>query len=188
MKLNPIRFCLSTIVITLCGLLQANPSQIVGYCHTRLQKGNNRIEINFDAVNPLFSTMDMVLKFVPADGVLGDEIIFPLDGKMRHYRFDSYDGTNYTLSAVREAPPFTITIDAIPWMSEVWIEHNNSMEVDIAQAGATGGKYERWKREWERASKHQAVATPVVITLVDSDDPQKLNPICLKGGHISLGD
>lgn len=172
----------------LCGILQANPSQIVGYVNTKLQFGNNRIEINFDAVNPLFSTLDMVLKFEPADGVIGDEIMFPLDGKMRYYRFDSFDGTNYVLSAFREVPPVVKTLDAIPWMPEFWIKHNSSAEVSITQSGGMGGGYERMERQWERDAKQQTTAAPVAVTLVDSDDPQKPKQLRLKGGHIRLGE
>lgn len=175
------------VASALIGILQANSIQIVGLASTKLQFGNNRIEINFDAVEPLFSTLDMALKFEPADGVIGDEIMFPLDGKMRCYRFDSFDGTNYVLSAVKEAPPFATTLDAIPWMPEFWIKHNGSVEVSVTQSGGMGGGYERMERKWNRDSKRQTMAAPVVITLVDGNDPQKQRQMHLKGGHIRLG-
>ena len=182
--------CIIFLAITsaFCGVLRVGSSQIVGCFNTKLQMGNNRIEINFDAVNPLFSTLDMVLKFEPADGVLGDEIMFPLDGKMRRYKFDSFDGTNYVLSAASEAPPFATTLDAIPWMPELWIMHNSSTEVAVTQSGGMGGGYERIERKWERDARRQTMADPISVTLVDSDAPQKQKKIRLKGGHISLGE
>jgi hypothetical protein len=181
-------FIFMMIASALCGILNASQSQTVGYGNVKLQKGNNRIEINFDAVCPLFSTLDMVVKFEPADGVLGDEVMFSLDGKMRCYRFSSFDGTNYVLSSVRESPSIVTTLDAIPWMPEFWIKHNSSTEVTITQSGGMGGEYERLERQWERDARHQAIANPVVVTFVDSGDPQKPKKIRLKGGHISLGE
>ena len=176
------------IASALCGILRGSQSQIVGYASTKLQMGNNRIEINFDTVNPLFSTLDMVLKFEPTDGVIGDEMTFPLDGKMRCYRFDSFDGTNYVLLAIGEPLAIRTTLDAIPWMPEFWIKHNSSNAVSISQSGGMGGKYERLERQWERDAKNQKIAEPVVVTLVDDDDAQKPKKIRLKGGHISLGE
>ena len=172
----------------LCGILRGGQSQIIGFGDKKLKMGNNKIEVTFDAVNPLFSTLDMVVKFKPADGVIGDEMSFQLDGKLRRYKFDSFDGTNYVLTAIGEPLAIRTTFDAIPWMPEFWIKHNSSNAVSVAQSGGMGGEYERLERQWERDAKNQKIAEPVVVTFVDDDDAQKPKKIRLKGGHISLGE
>lgn len=157
--------------------------QTVGYSGEELKRGNNRVEINFDSVNPLFSTLDMIFKADPPEGVVGDEMSFPLDGKVRRYRFDSYDGTNYILKVV--GGQRTTTLDAFPWMPVVWIDHKSDNSVRIVQAGVVDGKYVKLL---DPPKVSHPSSAPIKVTLVDKDDPDKRVPIQLKGGHIRLNE
>ena len=186
--MNTVRSFVIIVTITLLALpemILGSPSGVVGYDNTELRFGNNRVDIRFDAINPLFSTLDMVLSFEPVNGVLGDEIEFSLDGKLRRYCFSSYNGTNYVLSAARTGLPPTLTLDAIPWMPVFWIRHNSTNKVFLAQAGGAGGKYARMESS-NRNDDRSAEENQISVTIVDNDDALRPKRINLKGGHLSI--
>ena len=68
--------------------LGANIVEYVEYRSTFLKQGRNEVVVNCDVVSPesAFSTLDEIVRFFPADGVLGDELEFNLDGCVRNHR------------------------------------------------------------------------------------------------------
>lgn len=182
-------FCLIAAILStriFGGHITAGQASIVGYSNSLLNKGNNRVEINFDAVKPLFSTMDMILNFSPVDGIIGDEIEFILDGKNHRYVFDSFDGTNYVLSAVTKGTPIHTTFDAIPWMPVVWIKHKNGKDVLLTQAGNIEGEHAKHEHKDDQTNIPTAKSEGLKIKLVGNNDWQQSKEVRLKGGHIRI--
>lgn len=149
---------------------------IVGYENKSIKQGFNRVEINFDDVNHLFSTIDDVLRFTPADGIVGDELSFSLDGKVQTYRVDSFDGNNYVLHAKGREFPRIVTLDAFPLLPVIWVRHNNTNEVTVTKSGAIEVGIE--KPEGRRKE--------VTVCIVDVNDSAKNIPLNLTGGHIGI--
>lgn len=107
---------------------------IVGYAGTELKKGLNEIELTMDSLS-LFPTLDKVVRFEPADGIVGDDLVFDLDGKRRRYRIVSWDGTNYVLRTDRAFQPPQIGLDWIPCRSRFWMNHVSTNNVRLCNMG-----------------------------------------------------
>ena len=147
------RLSFSFLFISLPYFLRAVLPELSGnvVCLTNqnLEQGLNEIKVNVDAVpaESAFTTLDKVVKFHPADGVLGDELVFDLDGFRQQYRFDGYcrTGEVYRLVRTHEVTlfPEMISLNAIPLPDMFWINHVSSNKVLISTFGIVAGKYKR---------------------------------------------
>ena len=121
-------------------------ANIVEFRSTSLKYGRNEVVINCDVVSleSAFSTFDEIVHFFPADGILGDELEFNLDGFTQRYKFMEYAGTNNTYRLVRLGTntilPETISLDTIPLPDKFWIYHSNTNDVSVAAVGETAQK------------------------------------------------
>lgn len=158
-------------------ILQNN---IVGYECKGVSKGNNRVEVNFDAINEPFSTMNMVLQFNPAEGVIGDDLAFELDGRLQRYRFDSYDGKNYVLTEVGLDHRNEVTLDAIPLMKFFWLYHRSKTNVIVTCVGEIDSDVKR--RIGQETTRKCRNLKEITITQVGDDD--KVALLKLEGGKI----
>lgn len=121
-------------------------ANIVEYRSTFLKQGRNEVVVNCDVVSPesAFSTLDEIVRFFPADGVLGDELEFNLDGFRQRYKFIEYTSTNNAYRLVRLGTdtilPKTISLDTIPLPDKFWIYHSSTNDVSVTTAGETSQK------------------------------------------------
>ena len=126
--------------------LGANIVEYVEYRSTFLKQGRNEVVVNCDVVSPesAFSTLDEIVRFFPADGVLGDELEFNLDGFRQRYKFIEYTSTNNAYRLVRLGTdtilPETISLDTIPLPDKFWIYHSSTNDVSVTTAGETSQK------------------------------------------------
>ena len=145
------RLCLLSLGISFCRLLWAGvqdiSANVVGCECQTLKQGLNEIKVNFDSVSDdsPFTTLDKVVGFHPSDGILGDEIVFDLDGFRQRYRFEGYDSTGKVYRAVRlidvKSLPSVISLAAIPLPDVFWINHVSTNVVSVAAFGSVSGKY-----------------------------------------------
>ena len=165
----------------------STPAQsIVGTESVPLRRGKNRVDIHFDAIDPLFSTMDSILTFAPENGVIGDELEFVLDGKVQRYAFESFDGTNYLLKATSKVFPSSMSLDSLPWCPTVWINHKSDTSVSMVFAGEVAGEYGRLSHPIFETAPNTSSQAAFTIRLVSDEDPEKSMSLKLEGGHISL--
>ena len=160
---------------------------IVGYRGVPLSDGLNRVEIGFDSVDQLFSTLDSVVSFEPKDAIVGDELRVLLDTKERRYRFDSYDGTNYVLKTLGEKFESTTSLDSFPWCRQLWIGHRNGKAVRLLTSGSVAGKYKSLQNLGNGTSGGRMPDMRVYLA-----DPAEIgrnkHVVELKGGRIRLCD
>ncbi len=146
-----IRLRLLTLGVSLVCLLWVGvrgvSANVVGCECQTLKQGLNEVKVNFDSVpdDSPFTTLDKVIAFHPADGVLGDEIVFELDGFRQRYRFEGYDISNKVYRAVRlvevKSIPDVISLAAIPLPDIFWINHVPTSAVSVTAFGVVAGKY-----------------------------------------------
>ena len=153
---------------------------IVGFECKCISHGNNRVEVNFDSINEPFATMNMVLQFHPDEGVLGDDLIFELDGKVQRYRFDSYDGEKYVLTEIGLNHRNEVTLDAIPLMKAFWLYHRSKTNVIVTCVGEIDSDVKRRIRE--EPTRKCRNSKEITITQVGDDD--KVTLLKLEGGKI----
>ena len=119
---------------------------IVEYRNTFLKHGRNEIVVNCDVVSSesAFSTFDEIVHFFPADGILGDDLEFDLDGFKQRYKFIECTSTNNAYRLVRLGTdtilPETISLDTIPLPDKFWIYHSSTNDVSVTTAGETSQK------------------------------------------------
>lgn len=124
-----------------CADAISHSSNIVGYIGQDLNRGWNEIELDFDAVGtfPVFTTLDKVVKFTPGGSMIGDEIVFNLDGYHQKYRVTGHDATTekFTLTKIRPKDniPEQISFDWIPVPKVFWINHVTTNSVYLTQCG-----------------------------------------------------
>ena len=121
---------------------RTSSQNIVCYVNSEIKTGVNEISLVADSFD-LFPTMDMVVDFIPPTGVLGDDLIFNLDGRRRCYRFDSWDGTNYVLTTTAQWQPLKIGLDWIPLRERFWINHVSTNAVQVMNSGEVSDAYMR---------------------------------------------
>lgn len=130
----PMAYLASAIIIS-------HPSNIVGFIGQDLKQGWNEIELNFDEVGlfSVFTTLDKVVRFIPGDSIIGDEIVFDLDGYHQKYRIVGYDAKTdkFTLTKIRPKDniPEQISFDWIPVPKVFWIYHVTTNSVNLTQSG-----------------------------------------------------
>lgn len=107
---------------------------IVGYAGNQLKQGLNEITLTMDSLD-IFPTMDKVVRFQPPEGVIGDDLVFDLDGKRRNYRFVAYDGTNYVLTTGAKFQLSPIGLDWIPLRVRFWLNHASTNDVSLVNSG-----------------------------------------------------
>ena len=138
-----------SIMYLACAETVMHSSYIVGYGDQELSKGWNEIELNFDAVGafPVFTTLDKVIEFCPPDSILGDEIVFDLDGYHQKYRIDNYDAVKkqFSLTKVRKNDhiPEQISFDWIPAPKIFWIKHVTTNKVHLIQSGLIDNNFRK---------------------------------------------
>lgn len=129
------------VVFRACAETISHSSSIVGYMGKDLNLGWNEIELNFDETGmfSVFTTLDKVVKFTPGESMLGDEIVFNLDGYHQKYRIDGYDAATgkFTLTKIRKKDniPEQISLDWIPVPKVFWINHVTTNSVYLTQCG-----------------------------------------------------
>lgn len=139
---------------------------IAGFVSNEIKQGLNEIVVVMDSFEP-FPTMAKVVQFEPPEGVIGDDLIYDLDGKRRRYRFSAWDGTNYTLTASAKFLPYEIGLDGIPLRRKFWINHVPTSVVLLLNQGRVSDEQMR------KLSPTPSEATRnIEIQLVD-DDAQK---------------
>ena len=129
------------VVFGACAETISHSSSIVGYMGKDLNLGWNEIELNFDEVGlfSVFTTLDKVVRFIPGDSIIGDEIVFDLDGYHQKYRIVGYDAKTdkFTLTKIRPKDniPEQISFDWIPVPKVFWIYHVTTNSVNLTQSG-----------------------------------------------------
>ena len=114
-----------------------------------LKRGSNEIAVNCDVISRTnaFTTIDQVVQFFPANGILGDDLVFDLDGYRQRYSFAEYNETNntYRLFRVGDNPNFpqAISLDSIPLLDKFWINHKDEKDVYVSRSGEVTEKYVR---------------------------------------------
>ena len=137
-----VTFCLNTMAYD----LEANT---VMFSNDRLKRGSNEIVVNCDVISRTnaFTTLDQVVQFFPPNGILGDELVFDLDGYRQRYSFVEYNETNntYRLFRVGNNPDFpqVISLDSIPLLDKFWINHKGEKVVYVSSSGEVTEKYVR---------------------------------------------
>lgn len=111
-----------------------NSATIACFVNNEIKRGLNEIEVEVDSID-LFPTMAKVLCFEPPEGVIGDDLVFDLDGRRRHYRFTAWDGTNYTLTASAKVLPHEIGLDWVPLRRKFWINHVSTNVIQLTSMG-----------------------------------------------------
>ena len=130
-----------TIVFGACAETISHSSSIVGYIGKDLNLGWNEIELNFDETGmfSVFTTLDKIVKFTPGESLLGDEIVFNLDGYHQKYRVNGYDAVTgkFSLAKIRKKDniPEQISLDWIPAPKVFWINHVTTNSVYLTQCG-----------------------------------------------------
>ena len=149
---------------------------IVEYRNTFLKHGRNEIVVNCDVVSSesAFSTFDEIVHFFPADGILGDDLEFDLDGFKQRYKFIECTSTNNTYRLVRLGTdtilPETISLDTIPLPDKFWIYHSSTNDVSVTTAGETSQKVIR--SVLSRQGQNE-VRPPLEVRLVPGNGPRR---------------
>ena len=139
----------------------------VMFSNACLKRGSNEIVVNCDAISKTeaFTTLDQVVVFSPSNGVLGDELVFDLDGYRQRYKFAEYNETNNTYSLFRVGEnlslPQTISLDTIPLLDKLWIDHKVEKDVFVSSSGRVSEKYIRSSQ-----SKKERRRPPIEVRLV----------------------
>lgn len=130
------------LTLALCAITYAaQPQQVVGCFNTELQQGWNEIKVNFEALGEeaIFTTLDRIGHFSPPEAVIGDELVFDLDGFHQKYRFASFNATNSTYSLVlamnTTVLPPQISFDWIPLPRVFWINHTSTNSACFTSSG-----------------------------------------------------
>lgn len=163
-------------------------SFVVGYKQLELKIGWNEIKVNFDVAGPfpVFTTLDKVIKFFPAEAIVGDEIVYDLDGYHQKYSITSYDKASdkYTLvkTQTKGDYPDKISFDWIPIPKIFWVNHKTTNIVHLSQAGLVDNDY-RMSIDSEYSSTSKK--NPALIEVIPVDPKDSLNLYyTLKGGKI----
>lgn len=133
------RFIPSLVAVVLGAvMLRADPvnweCQVVGMSSQVVSQGVSRVHLDFDTVG-LFPTLGGVLKFNPLDGVLGDSIVFDLDGLRQTYKIVSIDGERYRLHSDQKCGAKDITFDGIPLLDVFTLIHRGTNTVVLSTSG-----------------------------------------------------
>ena len=142
-------------------------SNVVGFQTSSISQGVSRITINADALD-IFPTLGDVVKFYPADAIIGDEISFLLDGTWQTYRFASYDGTNAVLTTNRDPLPKRITLNGIPLLDSYEFNHKNKQLVSVQSSGGVSPRYAR-----QTGLRRAAPSYGIKVEYVSSNDDKK---------------
>lgn len=179
------------IVVASCAIAETIPysSYIVGYEDKNLNRGWNKIELNFDAVGvcTAFTTLDKVIKFSPVESMLGDEIVFDLDGYHQKYRIDSYDDRTekFTLKKIRQKDniPEQISLDWIPLPKVFWINHLTTNSVCLTQSGQIDGDM---RRTVDSQTAITSDSAQPFLRIIPVNPDSKEYRYTLQGGKISV--
>ena len=151
-------------------------ASIVEYRSTFLKHGRNEVVVNCDVVSPesAFSTFDEIVHFFPADGVLGDELEFDLDGFKQRYKFIEHTSTNNSYRLVRLGTdavlPERISLDTIPLPDKFWIYHSSTNNVSVTTVGETSQKVIR--SVLARQDRNET-RPPLEVRLVPGNGPRR---------------
>lgn len=165
-------------------------SQVIGMEAKDLSAGWNEIKVNLlpipNSDTALFATLDRLGEFIPPTGVLGDELVFDLDGYHQKYRFASYDLTNrvYTLKLVPSKMflPQEISLDWIPLPRVFWVNHRSTNAVSYLASGELAASVRRHVDREEVTESHDVEMNRVTILPVSPDSPKLI--YTFKGGKI----
>lgn len=139
-------------------------SQVICFQYKDLKQGWNEIKVDSDAFGEkgLFTTLDRIGHFYPPDAVIGDELVFDLDGFHQKYRFSSYNATNstylLTLAMDTRVLPREISLDWIPLPRVFWINHLSTKAVRFDSSGELSFSN---KRKLESAERRSAASAQV---------------------------
>ena len=160
-------------ILPLFVLLAANLAFAVVYKHRSatiacfvsndIRQGLNEIDVVVDSLD-LFPTMAKVVRFEPPEGVIGDDLVFDLDGKRQSYRFSAWDGSNYTLTASAKILPQEIGLDGIPLRRKFWINHVPTNVIRLSSQGCVNDEQMR-----KLSPVPSEPTRNIVIRLVDDD-------------------
>lgn len=175
------------IMYLACAETVMPSSNIVGYENQELGNGWNEIELNFDAVSefPVFTTLDKVIVFSAPNSMLGDEIVFDLDGYHQKYRIDNYDAdkNQFSLTKVRKNDhiPEQISFDCIPAPKIFWINHVTTNRVSLTQSGLIDNNFRKVVDSQTTATSN--LAQPLIKIVPANPDATEIK-YTLLGGKI----
>lgn len=177
------------ILMSLCVQAEiiCHSSNIVGYSGQDIKHGWNEVSVNFDQIGffPVFTTLDKIISFEPSNGIIGDELVFDLDGYHQRYRIDSYDkNTNrYSLTRIRkkDSIPEHISFDWIPAPKVFWINHTTTNTVRAAQSGGLANGY-KTILDMPHSSEKSKMVPMLKIVPIEATSPEL--KITLQGGKI----
>jgi len=163
------------------------PSNVVGYEGKNLNRGWNEIKLNFDETGlfSVFTTLDKIVKFTPGESLLGDEIVFNLDGYHQKYRVNGYDAVTgkFSLTKIRKKDniPEQISLDWIPAPKVFWINHVTTNSVYLTQCGQIDHGLR--KLVDSQANTTSDIAQPLLKIIPVNPDSKELR-YTLQGGKI----
>lgn len=179
--------CALSLLHATNAIVIEHQSNIIGCSAQAISNGWNEITVNFDQIglSPIFTTLDKIIQFDPANDVVGDEIVFDLDGYHQKYRISNLDHkTNqYTLKLVREKDnlPKEISFDWIPAPKVFWIYHASTNNVLVRQSGVIDNNYK--KAAYSHSSNPIAIQQPLLKVIPVNADSKELH-YTLQGGKI----
>lgn len=168
-------------------VLADSVSQVVGFSSKDLRRGWNEITVSNEAFGDaaLFTTLDRVGHFSPPEAVIGDMIVFDLDGFHQKYRFTSYNVTNstylLTLAMDTRLLPREISLDWIPLPKVFWINH---VSTNVVSCMTSGELPFLTARKLEREEQPDVPARDVIIRSVSAIETNLI--YTFKGGRIKL--
>ncbi len=147
----------------------AGSNQIVGFVKCEVKQGLNEIKITMESLD-IFPTLAKTVRFEPSANVVGDELIFDLDGKRYRYLVESYDGTNAVLTTKMQFAPKKIGLDWIPIRDRMWLDHKTAKQLALSNVGQISESQTR-----SGVPMPGAMNREIEITLVgDSDEKNKI--------------
>lgn len=150
-----------------CATFYVGISQVVGYIRSEVKPGLNEIEITMDSMG-LFPTLEKIVRFEPPENVVGDDLIFDLDGKRLRYFIESYDGTNAVMTTKMLWVPKEIGLDWIPLRDRIWLNHKTDKHLALSNSGQINDAEQKRLDPRPGVEKRE-----IKITLVDDAEKQR---------------
>lgn len=149
------------------GLMVTVESNVVGYMSSEVKKGLNEVSVKMDSLG-IFPTLDQVVKFSPPENVLGDILVYDLDGVRREYVFEGWSGSNYVLRAQNRRLPAEIGLDWIPLRRTFWVRHVTTNSLSIVNSGQAV-----LERGLKCRSSDNSVRSSIEVRVVDEKNEER---------------
>ena len=162
-------------------------SNAVGYQNTTITTGSLcRVEPTFVPLNA-FPTMKSILRVEPPEDLVGNQLIFDLDGKHWVYDALSYDPKeeDYRLKARRDWYVVYNALDGIPFRRVFWINNRGTKPMQITTRGTLNKEASARLFPEQKAKSNPA---PLINIEVISSEKDRRHILSLGEDGISVKD